>query len=561
MASQVTQCPKCSTSFRVTDAQLTIANGAVRCGSCLHIFNAPDHWLKNVTSLSASNTAKPSIAPEETEPDSFIDATPEAQSENQQDALETIFDDTLFEDDFFNESIDEIPDIANLDSDELGDLDESPSGETSTNDSTRDLTADSAIKDEPELDGDTKLFSDDMDTEQSQFDEEEDGTLLIDDDDLLIDDDEPSNMFEQGMTNDEDFQLKEGGDNKFSSSFLDLNTRGDDDSIFKELDDFEEGNDEDDWAKKLLEEEESDTETAQAKGLIGSDDEQAPINDEPDPFATIPGIFDDEEDEEENENENYELIFDTEPAHQYDEIQDENNTADDSTAYDNELDRILGGPTEETSNSETEQLGDIDEESFELNEPLLTGDRIGHNSAFINTFEQEPVVIATKIDRNKWIQRGWMAAIVLAVLALVGQYIGFNFDNLSRDPNYRPTISSICNVIGCSTPDLNDISKIRSTNLVVRSHPSNQQALVVDAIITNRADFQQQFPVMELEFTDLNGEIVAGRHFTPSEYLQGELIGSTTMPAMQPVYISLEIVDPGAQAVNYQLKFHANQGG
>lgn len=42
----VTRCPKCATSFRITSAQLQSAKGAVRCGSCLHIFKAHDHLVK-----------------------------------------------------------------------------------------------------------------------------------------------------------------------------------------------------------------------------------------------------------------------------------------------------------------------------------------------------------------------------------------------------------------------------------------------------------------------------------------------------------------------------------
>lgn len=45
METRITQCPGCGTSFRVTDALLAVAAGAVRCGSCLHIFNAREHWL------------------------------------------------------------------------------------------------------------------------------------------------------------------------------------------------------------------------------------------------------------------------------------------------------------------------------------------------------------------------------------------------------------------------------------------------------------------------------------------------------------------------------------
>ncbi|PWU27451.1 hypothetical protein DK254_26155, partial [Pseudomonas sp. RW407] len=36
--SFITQCPHCLTSFRVNQAQLGAANGAVRCGACLKVF-------------------------------------------------------------------------------------------------------------------------------------------------------------------------------------------------------------------------------------------------------------------------------------------------------------------------------------------------------------------------------------------------------------------------------------------------------------------------------------------------------------------------------------------
>jgi predicted Zn finger-like uncharacterized protein len=43
----VTRCPKCATAFRITSAQLQSAKGSVRCGSCLHVFKAQDHLVKN----------------------------------------------------------------------------------------------------------------------------------------------------------------------------------------------------------------------------------------------------------------------------------------------------------------------------------------------------------------------------------------------------------------------------------------------------------------------------------------------------------------------------------
>ncbi|MFC3149494.1 DUF3426 domain-containing protein [Litoribrevibacter euphylliae] len=47
VAELITQCPKCQTSFKVKEEQLKVANGLVRCGSCLHVFNAVEYSAIN----------------------------------------------------------------------------------------------------------------------------------------------------------------------------------------------------------------------------------------------------------------------------------------------------------------------------------------------------------------------------------------------------------------------------------------------------------------------------------------------------------------------------------
>ena len=42
-SSTLTRCPHCETRFRVTEEQLGIARGKVRCGHCMEVFNARDH--------------------------------------------------------------------------------------------------------------------------------------------------------------------------------------------------------------------------------------------------------------------------------------------------------------------------------------------------------------------------------------------------------------------------------------------------------------------------------------------------------------------------------------
>ena len=92
---------------------------------------------------------------------------------------------------------------------------------------------------------------------------------------------------------------------------------------------------------------------------------------------------------------------------------------------------------------------------------------------------------------GRWL--GWGTLNLLAVLALGAQYVVYNYDELSRQHQYRPWFERICPTLGCELPALVDIGQIKSSNLVVRSHPEFTGALVVDAILYNRAPLHSPF--------------------------------------------------------------------
>ncbi|VVN20811.1 DUF3426 domain-containing protein [Pseudomonas fluorescens] len=170
----------------------------------------------------------------------------------------------------------------------------------------------------------------------------------------------------------------------------------------------------------------------------------------------------------------------------------------------------------------------------------------------------DPLQLDWQKRRSPWGRRFfWLLLILLGAGALAGQYIAYHFDELARQDQYRPWFQQFCPQIGCTVPSKVDIAKIKSSNLVVRSHPEFNGALVVDAIIYNRAPFSQPFPLLELRFADLNGHLIASRRFKPGEYLNGDLEGMAEMPPQTPIHIALDILDPGAKAVNYSLSFHS----
>ncbi|MBK5304710.1 MULTISPECIES: DUF3426 domain-containing protein [Gammaproteobacteria] len=170
----------------------------------------------------------------------------------------------------------------------------------------------------------------------------------------------------------------------------------------------------------------------------------------------------------------------------------------------------------------------------------------------------DPLQLDWKKRRSPWGRRFfWLLLILLAAAGLAGQYVAYHFDELARQDQYRPWFQQLCPQIGCTVPSKVDIAKVKSSNLVVRSHPDFNGALVVDAIIYNRAPFSQPFPLLELRFADLNGHLIASRRFKPGEYLSGDLEGLAEMPPQTPIHIALDILDPGPKAVNYSLSFHS----
>ncbi|AOE77386.1 MULTISPECIES: DUF3426 domain-containing protein [Pseudomonas] len=176
----------------------------------------------------------------------------------------------------------------------------------------------------------------------------------------------------------------------------------------------------------------------------------------------------------------------------------------------------------------------------------------------LQDLEDDPLHLYAQKRPSGWGRRLiWLLLVLIAAAGLAGQYIAYQFDDLARQDAYRPWFQQLCPTLGCTVPSRVDIAHIKSSNLVVRSHPDFAGALVVDAIIYNRATFSQPFPLLELRFADLNGGLIASRRFKPAEYLSGELAGVSEMPSQTPIHISLDILDPGNKAVNYSLSFHS----
>ena len=195
----------------------------------------------------------------------------------------------------------------------------------------------------------------------------------------------------------------------------------------------------------------------------------------------------------------------------------------------------------------------LDSDSFRRGQERLSA--TPERERLLSSIEPAPLEVSWRPSRDRrvptWL---WILLACLLLAGIAAQAAYFRFDSLSKQQPWRGLYAAICPQLGCELPELIDLSAIRTANLVVRSHPKLSGALVVDAVLLNTAEFTQPFPSLMLSFSDLKNQPVASRLFSPREYLQGELAGRKEMPSGNPVHIAIEIVDPGREAVNYELQ-------
>ena len=149
----------------------------------------------------------------------------------------------------------------------------------------------------------------------------------------------------------------------------------------------------------------------------------------------------------------------------------------------------------------------------------------------------------------------WSFGIVFLLITLVAEYAWFNRNQLAKDPEYQPWISQFCKTTGCTLQPLRKPDLIEMVNRNVYTHPNIKKALMITATMVNKAPHAQAYPDIEIGFSNIRGQMVTQRRFTPEEYMK---MGEDQLRLLQPdlpVTWGIEIKDPGKQAMTYEFNF------
>lgn len=504
--TMVTRCPKCATAFRITSAQLQSAKGSVRCGSCLHVFKAQDHLVKNPAPTKAETAAveksepgapQPAHKPAPTTP-SAPAAAAKSNTTNQATPAPK------------PSASASKPPVAN----------QKPAAtKPAAGTAPKTTPAQAVLKPtNPQKPAATKTVAPVI--KKSSLD---------DIDDILISDDmdEKRKSKEENPYEHDDF-LELDIKPQLNVSLFDRNIRDDKDDEVKDSAD-------ESWAEMLMDDEETKLVKAKPKS---SEEEKAE--------AFYKDAKKSREQTPSKPNLVFSLVGESEhekqaPDHKHHHDQH----AHASTAH---SEPALDSSIFETPDAEPQTTG---RRQTKTDPKLRAYDGSSSRTALLMNIIPAPVEFTAKSIRRWYEHKLWPSLSALALFIMILQLAWLKFDYFSRVEPYRTAYLYLCPVVGCTLPALVDTKQIKAYNLLVRDHPDIENALLVDAIILNKAPFEQPFPDLVLAFSDMNDKPVASRRFKPEEYLGGELAGREIMPKETPIRLTLDLVDPGPDAVNY----------
>lgn len=519
----LTKCPHCGTTFRLTQAQLDIAGGAVRCGACYQVFHAAEHIVKTSVVEEHRTVTKPPDPVEEAfdmKSDEGMDPY-DSEDLGLNDANEEVFSE---------EYRAELDPESSLE--EFGYKEDKPKKKDKSDESW----AEELLKELGE-DEEDELIHDEDDEDQGK-------SGIVSGDNAFTLDEEPAPP-----------KKKPKKGNELSDTFVSLgNFSSEDPFAISDIEEEEFGkgetsSDDESWAKAMLDElEQEDVPRKQeSEGLSLLMEEEEPEDNSP--FAAKEMSKDKKEISERAKKEKQKQKTISKDLKKKEAGLRNTETED--------FFRLLEDETPGQSKRKEPELKDLNELEDAEDEVITPENLFADSDDVINQqIRLSALEYGAEEQRSDSSHTGlWLTTMVLLILTLGGQYAYFNFDTVSRIPALRPLITQYCPMIGCEPAPQSDVSRIVGTNLVVRSHPYEKNALVIDVIIKNQATFDQPYPVVQLNFEDINGQPVASRRFAPAEYISDQAIPLNSMPSNTPIHLTLEIEDPGRNAVNYELLF------
>ncbi|HWG66585.1 MAG TPA: zinc-ribbon and DUF3426 domain-containing protein [Rhodanobacteraceae bacterium] len=167
----------------------------------------------------------------------------------------------------------------------------------------------------------------------------------------------------------------------------------------------------------------------------------------------------------------------------------------------------------------------------------------------------EPVYVPPRRRRIRRSDGLWAAGCAVLALALAAQVAWTRRVALVRDPATQAQALRVCARFDCKLPPIRDTAKLELLSRDIRPDPDAAGALAITATFRNDAPYRQPWPIVVVELTDLDSNVVAMRRFRPAEYMPDAARRAAGIAAGTTAAVAFEVVDPGKRAVSFHFGF------
>jgi predicted Zn finger-like uncharacterized protein len=186
---------------------------------------------------------------------------------------------------------------------------------------------------------------------------------------------------------------------------------------------------------------------------------------------------------------------------------------------------------------------------------LPSGTRLRFNQGVAEVdAETEPGhLLEAERERGQQLSRKWGLASGALALLLVIQLVHFNRDALARSPAFGSAITKMYAGFGVKLSPHWDLNAYQLRQWGAAAEPGDSGTLRVRASVFNGARRAQPYPLLRLTLQDRFGGRVGSRDLEPREYLHVPPVGNDLLGAGERVDADIAIVDPGKDAVGFEI--------
>jgi predicted Zn finger-like uncharacterized protein len=152
-----------------------------------------------------------------------------------------------------------------------------------------------------------------------------------------------------------------------------------------------------------------------------------------------------------------------------------------------------------------------------------------------------------------WLPHAWVAGAVLAVLLLLGQIINHYREQLAADARFNRPLTRLYAAFGVKLAPAWDLRAYDVRQLGASVDSASRGLITVRASVKNGARQPQPLPLLRVTLEDRFGNRLASRDVAPRFYLPTAVPASSLLASGQRVDAQMGFLDPGANAVGFEI--------